>query len=143
MKTVARCSLWLATVALVALPATRAVAQGTALPAIAIVFPDRNAVVSPDAREYDGLSKALSSLLAAELSTSPGLRVIEREQVRKLVGTVPVDRETATKIGTMVGAQHTVYGSAVADAANNLRVDARAVSVASGDIEYTDEVTLA
>jgi hypothetical protein len=44
------------------------------------------------------------------------------------------------RIGTAAGAQETVYGRFTADEGGNLRVDLRAVNVATGTIEYTDRV---
>lgn len=120
-------------------PTTIARAQGAGVPAVAIVFPHRN-VLGKDAREPDGLSTAMTSLIGLELSHNPGVRVIDREQMQKLAGTVTVDRETAMRIGAMVGAQKTVYGSFSADATGNLRIDVRAVDVASGHVEYTDRL---
>lgn len=123
--------------AFLALPA--ASAQRDGVPSVAIVFPDRN-VLLKDVRTYDGFSKAVSALVGGELSSNYGLLVVDREQVRALVGTVPVDRETAVRIGALVHAQHSVYGSFTADESGNLRVDVRAVNVATGAVEYTDRV---
>ncbi|MDB4888125.1 MAG: Curli production assembly/transport component CsgG [Gemmatimonadetes bacterium] len=128
-----------ATVAGIAAPARAASAQSAAVPSVAIVFPDHN-VVGTDARQYDGFSKAVTSLLGLELGSNYAVRVVDRDQVRKLVGTVPVDRETAVRIGSAAGAQETVYGRFSSDEGGNVRVDLRVVNVATGAIDYTDRV---
>ena len=112
--------LALAAAGLVA-PARAAVAQA-AKPTVAIMYFNNN-VFTKDARDYDGLSKGVPDFLITEMSANPAIRVVERDQVQKLVdeqklvGAGQVDRETAVKVGKLVGAQHMIFGGFMADQA--------------------------
>ena len=125
-------------------PPDALVAQ-SARPTVAIMYFNNN-VITKDARDYDGLSKGLSDFLITEMSANPGIRVVERDQVQKLideqklVGAGQVDRESAVKVGKLLGAQHMIFGGFMADPKGNFRIDARAVNVETGAIEFTDRV---
>src|SRR6185369_4143435 len=92
------------------LAAREPAAAQAAKPTVAIMYFNNN-VFSKDARDYDGL-------------TSGG----------------QVDRETAVKVGKLLGAQHMIFGGFMADPKGNFRIDARAVNVETGAVEYTDRV---
>jgi TolB-like protein len=125
-------------------PLDVAVAQATK-PTVAIMYFNNN-VFTKEARDYDGLSKGVPDFLVTEMSSNPGIRVIERDQVQrlideqKLVGAGQVDRATAVKVGKLLGAQHMIFGGFMADPKGNFRIDARAVNVETGAIEFTDRV---
>lgn len=136
----------LAAVALgVALPLTSASAQADARPTVAVMFFNNN-VFTKDARDYDGLSKGIADFLITELAANPNIRLIERDQVQKLLDEQQlaaggkVDRETAVRVGKLLGAQHMIFGGFMADPQGNFRIDARAVGVEQGMIEYTERV---
>ncbi len=122
-------------------PATAQAAK----PTVAIMYFNNN-VFTKDARDYDGLTKGVPDFLVSEMSSNPNIRVIERDQVQKLIDEHKltsggqVDRETAVKVGKLLGAQHMIFGGFMADPKGNFRIDARAVNVESGAIEYTDRV---
>lgn len=124
-------------------PATAA-AQA-AKPTVAIMYFNNN-VFTKDAKDYDGLTKGLSDFLVTEMASNSAIRVVERDQVQhlideqKLVGGGQVDRETAVKVGKLLGAQHMIFGGFMADTKGNFRIDARAVNVETGAIEFTDRV---
>jgi TolB-like protein len=124
---------------------TRVVNAQSAKPTVAIMYFNNN-VITKDARDYDGLSKGLPDFLITEMSANPGIRVVERDQVQKLideqklVGAGQVDRESAVKVGKLLGAQHMIFGGFMADPKGNFRIDARAVNVETGAIEFTDRV---
>lgn len=135
--------LTLASAGLVA-PRGAAIAQA-AKPTVAIMYFNNN-VFTKDARDYDGLSKGVPDFLITEMSANKAIRVVERDQVQKLideqklVGAGQVDRETAVKVGKLLGAQHMIFGGFMADPKGNFRIDARAVNVETGAIEFTDRV---
>ena len=114
-------------------------------PTVAIMYFNNN-VFTKDARDYDGLSKGVADFLITEMSSNSSIRVVERDQVQrlideqKLVGAGQVDRETAVKVGKLLGAQHMIFGGFMADPKGNFRIDARAVNVETGAIEFTDRV---
>lgn len=131
-----------AAVALAAAPVPAA-AQGK--PTVAILYFNNN-VFTSNARDYDGLSKGVPDFLVTEMAANPSIRVIERDQVQKLVDEQKlvtggqVDRETAVRIGKLLGAQHMIFGGFMADPKGNFRIDARAVNVETGVIEHTERV---
>ena len=114
-------------------------------PTVAIMYFNNN-VFTKDARDYDGLSKGVADFLITEMSSNSSIRVVERDQVQrlieeqKLVGAGQVDRETAVKVGKLLGAQHMIFGGFMADPKGNFRIDARSVNVETGVIEFTDRV---
>lgn len=114
-------------------------------PTVAIMYFNNN-VFTKDARDFDGLTKGVPDFLITEMSANSAIRVLERDQVQKLideqrlVGTGQVDRETAVKVGKLLGAQHMIFGGFMADPKGNFRIDARAVNVETGAIEYTERV---
>ena len=125
-------------------PRETAIAQA-AKPTVAIMYFNNN-VFTKDARDYDGLMKGVPDFLVTEMSANSGIRVIERDQVQKLIDEQrlvaggQVDRETAVKVGKLLGAQHMIFGGFMADPKGNFRIDARAVNVETGAIEFTDRV---
>ena len=135
--------LALAGVGLVA-PARVAAAQA-GRPTVAIMYFNNN-VFTKEARDYDGLSKGVADFLITEMSSNSSIRVVERDQVQrlideqKLVGAGQVDRATAVRVGKLLGAQHMIFGGFMADPKGNFRIDARAVNVETGAIEFTDRV---
>jgi len=130
--------------AALAAPGSAASAQD-GKPTVAIMYFNNN-VFTKDARDYDGLMKGVPDFLITEMSGNPAIRVVERDQVQrlideqKLVGAGQVDRATAVKVGKLLGAQHMIFGGFMADAKGNFRIDARAVNVETGAIEFTDRV---
>jgi len=130
----------------VGLLAARAPAAAQAAkPTVAIMYFNNN-VFSKDAHDYDGLTKGVPDFLISEMASNPNIRVIERDQVQKLIDEQKltsggqVDRETAVKVGKLLGAQHMIFGGFMADAKGNFRIDARAVNVETGAVEFTDRV---
>ena len=128
-----------------AAPVARATAQDGAKPTVAVLF-FNNTGFTKDARDYDALSKGLADFLITRMGENPNIRLIDREQAQRMfdaqklaVGT-RMDRELAVRIGKLLGAQHMIFGGYMADPQGNLRIDARAVGVERGVIEYTDRL---
>jgi TolB-like protein len=125
-------------------PGRPAGAQG-ARPTVAIMSFDNN-VFTKDAHDYDGLSKGIPDFLVTEMASNPGIRVVERDRVQhlidehNLVGDGHVDRATAVHVGKLLGVQHMIFGGFMADPKGNFRIDARAVNVETGAVEFTDRV---
>jgi TolB-like protein len=144
MTRLTRIALFAVAVAALPVPRELLVAQ-SAKPTVAIMYFNNN-VFTKDARDYDGLTKGVPDFLVSEMSSNPNIRVIERDQVQKLIDEQKlttggqVDRETAVKVGKLLGAQHMIFGGFMADPKGNFRIDARAVNVETGAIEYTDRV---
>ncbi|CAN5560563.1 hypothetical protein BH09GEM1_BH09GEM1_24030 [soil metagenome] len=133
----------LAAVVAVAAPVTAHAQAGK--PTVAILA-FSNGSFGKDARDYDGLTKGIPAMLITDMQANPNIRVIERDQVQalvdeqKLVTGGQVDQATAVKIGKLLGVHHMIWGTFMTDPKGNFRVDARAVSVETGQIEHVERV---
>ncbi len=120
-------------------------AQAAGKPTVAVMY-FNNGSFGKDARDYDGLSKGIPDFLITDMSANTNIRVLERDQVQKLVDEQKlvtggqVDKETAVKIGKLLGVHHMIFGVFMTDPKGNFRVDARAVSVETGAIEHVERV---
>lgn len=145
MKRSARFATLAAALSGLAAPMASVLAQTDSRPTVAIMFFNNN-VFTKDARDYDGLSKGIADFLITEMAANPNIRLIERDQVQKLIDEQKlvtggqVDRETAVRVGKLLGAQHMIFGGFMADPKGNFRIDARAVGVEQGVIEYSERV---
>ena len=105
-----------------------------------------NGSFGKDAKDYDGLAKGIPAMLITDMQANTNIRVIERDQVQalvdeqKLVTGGQVDQATAVKIGKLLGVHHMIWGTFMTDPKGNFRVDARAVSVETGQIEHVERV---
>jgi TolB-like protein len=85
------------------------------------------------------LKKGLAQMLITDLAVVDTLRVVERERLQalleeqKLAKSGKIDAGTAARIGKLLGARYLVLGSYF-DALGAFRVDARIVSVETGEI---------
>jgi hypothetical protein len=59
---------------------------------------------------------------------------------QRLSAGAAVSQALAVRVGRLLGAQHVVFGGFNSDPSGNVRIDARAVNVESGQIEYTERV---
>lgn len=89
--------------------------------------------------EYDGLGKAVASMLVTDLSKVPGLELVERDRLQalmdemKLSETGFLDESTAQKLGSGLGAKFVVLGT-YSVVKETFILDARVVEVSSGTI---------
>ncbi|MGH7718550.1 MAG: CsgG/HfaB family protein [Gemmatimonadaceae bacterium] len=148
-----RCTLILATLAagVVSLAGGRASAQpgGAAAvdsrPTVAVMY-FGNGAIGAAHQELAPLSRGIADLLVTELSRNPGIRVIERDQLQKLMdeqnlsATDRVSRETAVQMGRILGVHHMIFGGFVTDGRGAMRLDARAVNVETSQIEHVETV---
>jgi len=99
------------------------------------------------ADEFEPLRKAMADVLITELSRNASLRLVERDRLQSileehnLAGIKNIDKETAVRVGKLVGAHHMIFGSFVVDLRSTMRIDARAVDVETGEIEHTETVS--
>lgn len=103
-----------------------------------------NGALGKSNEELAPLGKGLQDILIQELSANAGIRVVERDQInriieeQKLSTSGQVDKETAVKIGKLLGAKHMVTGGFQTDPkATQLNVTLRVFNVETGEIEYT------
>jgi TolB-like protein len=126
-----------------ALPGATLAAQATA-PTV-MVAPFNVHEARRDSRDFAGVGTAIADLLAADLRAG-GARVVERGPVQRTVALQPrsrdgmLGRQGAVDAARALGAAHVVYGGFTADAAGNVRLDARAVNVGTGAVEFTERL---
>lgn len=110
------------------------------------VMPFVNGAIGRWHEEYDALRVGIPDLLLSELAANPALRVLEREQIAEVVReqdlnqTERVDKETAVRIGRMLGVHHMIFGTFVIDGRGAMRIDVRAVNTETSEIEYIETV---
>lgn len=115
-------------------------------PTVAVMY-FTNGAIGAAHQELEPLRKGIADMLITELSGNPRIRVVERDQLQKLLEeqnlsqSDRVDAETAVKVGRVLGARHMLFGTYVTDFKGNMRLDVRAVDVETSRIEYTETVT--
>jgi TolB-like protein len=97
--------------------------------------------------DYDALERGMAGMLISELAANPALRVVERENIQRLVdeqnlgASGRVDAQTAAKVGKLVGARYAVMGDFI-DLYGDFRVDVRVVNVETSEIIKTEKATM-
>src|SRR6266545_2071513 len=80
-------------------------------PGIAVLPFDNGGSYGQDKENFDALQKGIAGMLISELSANPAARVVEREEIQKLLeeqnlgASGRVDPQTAAKVGRLVGAR--------------------------------------
>lgn len=98
-----------------------------------------------DSRDFAGVGTAIADLLATDLRIG-GVSVAARAPVQRTVALQErgrdgmLGRQGAVEAAKLLGATHVVYGGFTADAAGNVRLDARAVNVATGAVEFSERL---
>ena len=122
--------------------AAQARAQDTR-PGIAVMPFDNGGSYGQGKDDFDALQKGIAGMLISELAQNPAARVVEREDIQKLVeeqnlgASGRVDPQTAAKIGKLVGARYVVLGTFI-DFYGDFRVDVRLVNVETSEIVKTE-----
>jgi len=104
------------------------------------VFPIWNSgSYGQDKENFDALQKGLAAMIISELAANPGARVVEREELQRLLdeqnlgASGRVDDATAAKLGKLVGARYVVTGTFV-DFYGDFRADLHLVNVETSEI---------
>jgi TolB-like protein/cell division FtsZ-interacting protein ZapD len=96
--------------------------------------------------KYNALSKGIADMLITDFSKVPGITIVEREKLEKLIGEIKLnqskyfDQSTAQKLGQGLGAQ-TILTGAFFILDNTIRIDARLIDVETGGVIVAEEVT--
>ena len=94
----------------------------------------------------DALGKGLQSMLTTDLSQVEGITLVERARLQELLNELNLGAEgvldpaTAVKVGKTLGATHVVAGSYTI-VEGSMRLDARLVSVETGEVVLGEEVS--
>lgn len=129
-----------------ALPASRAGAQADQRPTVAIMY-FNNGSFGKDAKDYEALGRGVADFMITDLSSNPGIRVVERDALDKIVAEQNLgaqnrmDQETASRVGKLLGARYMIFGGFIADPKGNVQLNARAVNTETGLIVHTDAVS--
>ena len=96
---------------------------------------------------YEPFRVGIAGMLITELARRPGLTVVERERLRAVLdeldlgGSDRLDPEQAARAGRILGARYIISGVFFIDRKNQLRIDARAVSVETSQVVHVETVT--
>lgn len=112
-------------------------------PGIAVFPFDNGGSYGQSKEDFDALQRGIAGMMISELAQNPAARVVEREQVQRLLdeqnlGTQGrVDAQTAAKVGKLVGARYVILGNFI-DFYGDFRVDVRLVNTETGEIVKTE-----
>jgi TolB-like protein len=112
---------------------------------VAVLYFDNNSLM--DKERYEGLRKGLCDMMITELSKMSGFKVVEREQLQKIMAEIAlgqsgaVDESSAPKVGRLLGASVLMLGSFMRDMSDEIRIDTRLVEVESGRVLKAEEVS--
>ena len=108
------------------------------------VFPFANGGSYGQSKEdFDALERGIAGMMISELAQNPAARVVEREQIQKLLDEQNlgaqgrVDPQTAAKVGKLVGARYVILGNFI-DFYGDFRVDVRIVNTETSEIVKTE-----
>src|SRR5690606_23937667 len=107
------------------------------------VLPFVNSAIGASNDELAPLSKGIADLLIIELAQNPGIRMVERENIQKLLDEQNlardgrVDDATAARIGKLLGAKHMVTGSFITDRSGTMVITLKSIDSETGRIEWT------
>ena len=93
--------------------------------------------------DFEALERGIAGMMISELSANPAARVVEREQIQRLLeeqnlgAQGRVDPQTAARIGKLVGARYMVMGTFV-DFYGDFRVDVRLINTETGEVVKTE-----
>jgi len=112
-------------------------------PGIAVLPFNNGGSYGQGKEDFDALERGIAGMMISELSANPAARVVERQEIQRLLDEQNlgaqgrVDAGTAAKIGKLVGARYTVFGTFV-DFYGDFRVDVRLVNTETGEIVKTE-----
>jgi TolB-like protein len=113
-------------------------------PTVAVMYFD-NGAMGKQHEDYDALTKGISEVLITELAADQAIRVVERDQLQKLmdeqnIDPKRVDPSTAVRLGKLLGAHHMIFGGFIADPSGKMILTSRAVDVETSQVEYVAHV---
>jgi TolB-like protein len=112
-------------------------------PGIAVMPFDNGGSYGQAKENFDALQRGIAGMMISELSQNPAARVVERQEVQRLVDEQNlgaqgrVDPQTAAKVGKLVGARYVVLGTFI-DFYGDFRVDVRLVNTETSEIVKTE-----
>ena len=111
---------------------------------LAILPFENNSVTDPE--RFEPLSRGLSAMLITDLQKSASkIQIIEREKIQALLKEVAlsqsgsVDKETAVRVGKILGAQSIAFGSFMV-LMDQVRIDVRIVKVETSEMLMAESI---
>jgi TolB-like protein len=110
------------------------------------VLPFENGAMK-DRADYEPLTKGVAEMLVTAMAGNPGVRVVERDRIQKLLDeqnlatSGRVDNETAVRVGKLLGVHHMLTGTYVIDPKQRVRLVARSINTETGVIEHAESVS--
>ena len=123
-------------------PSGRAPAQAETRPGIAVLPIHNGGSYGQSKEDFDALEQGLAAMLMSELAANPAARVVERQQLQRLIeeqnlgASGRVEEATAARIGKLVGARYVVKGTFV-DFYGDFRLDLHLVNGETGEVVKT------
>ncbi len=111
-------------------------------PGLAILPFEDGGSYGQEKENFEALKRGIPAMLASELANNPNVRLVDREQIQRLLEEQNlgkegrVDAATAAKIGKLVGARYMIAGT-FTDFYGRFRVDARIINVETSEIIKT------
>ena len=116
--------------------------QGDTRPGIAVLPIHNGGSYGQSKEDFDALEQGLAAMLMSELAVNPAARVVERQQLQRLIeeqnlgASGRVEEATAARIGKLVGARYVVKGTFV-DFYGDFRLDLHLVNGETGEVVKT------
>ena len=108
-------------------------------PGIAVLPFENGGSYGKDKEDFEALRKGIAAMLISELAWNTDVRLVDRFETQRVLDeqglavAERVDRETAAKVGKLIGARYMVAGSFI-DLYGDFRIDARIINVETGEI---------
>jgi TolB-like protein len=134
-----------AAVALPRIASAQAAAQDTR-PGVAVLPFTNGGSIGATKENLDALQVGLSQTMITELSVNPGIRLVDRQQIAKLISEQDlgaggrVDANTAAKIGKLVGARYMIDCGFI-DISSEFRLDCHMINVETSEIFNTQKAS--
>ncbi len=128
--------------AVLAVVTASAVAQDDTRPTVA-VLPFVNSAIGQSTTELAPLSKGIADLLIVELAQNPLIRVVERENLQRLLEEQNlardgrVDDASAARLGRLLGAKHMITGSFITDRSGTMVLTIKTIDTETSRIVWT------
>ncbi|MEO5568633.1 MAG: CsgG/HfaB family protein [Gemmatimonadaceae bacterium] len=131
-------------VALAPLVAFAPVAAQSAPVVAVLVF--ENGSFGKDAKDYADIGKGIADIMITDLASSPKVRVVDRERVQNILAeqnltkSGAVDGATAVRVGKMMGACYSIYGTFMRGPNGDNMLTVHTTSNETGQIQNAQKV---
>ncbi len=108
-------------------------------PGVAVLPFENGGSMGQDKENFEALQIGIPVLLQAELARNPAMRLVDRSDIKRLIGEQDlatqgrVDAATAAKVGKLVGARYMITGGFL-DIYGKIKVNARIIDVETSEI---------